>query len=123
MRQIIVLEVTQANPGQKLVKVAFWFPIAQAKAYPKPTFQSGIDPTLAGANAPTNAEIADLRAGVVLEEVANYPFASSFTNAEIKAELQRLYTDRAVAIAALPNPIAFYGVSYDPATGGTGWSA
>ena len=64
-RQIIVLDVTQANQGQKLVKAVFWFAITQAKAYQKPTFQSAVDDTLAGVNKVTTPEISDLRAGLV----------------------------------------------------------
>lgn len=118
-RQIIVLDISQANGGQKAVRVAFWFPIAQAKAYPKPTFQSAVDPTLAQAGQPSAQEISDLRAGLVLEEVGVYIFASSYTTAQIKADLQQLYTDRLAAVTAQPNPISFYGVSFDGAV----WSA
>lgn len=118
-RQIIVLEVNQGTAGYKAIKVVFWFAIAAAKQYPKPTFQSSVDAVLAGGGAVSQGELAQLQSGALLEEVQVLNFASTYTALEIKAELQRLYTDRAAAVAVLPNPISFYGVSFD----GLVWSA
>lgn len=118
-RQIIVLDIQQGPPGQKNVKAIFWFPIAQAKAYPKPTFQSALDPTLAGGNAVTGPELASLQAGTILEQVQIFTYPSSYTATQVKADLQQAYNDGLAVINSLPNPISFYGVSFD----GTVWSA
>lgn len=118
-RQIIALEVYQPVPGLQTIKVAFWFPIAAGKEYKKPNFQSAVDANLAGAAAVTGPELTALQAGQVLEEVQTFTFGVSKTTVEIKAQLVQAYTDRATAVANLPNPIAYYGVNYN----GVAWSA
>jgi hypothetical protein len=118
-RQIIVLDTNIADGGYITCKVVFWIPVAVSRRIPKLTFQSAIDNTLAGSQQVTASESDDLKSGAVLEEIGLYRFPNSYTTAQIKTELQAAYTSRAAYVASLPNPIAFYGVSWD----GAAWSS
>lgn len=118
-RQIIVLDTNPADGGNITVKVVFWYQIPQGRQIPKPSFQSAVDNSLAGAGAVNATEIAALQNGAMLEEVFLRTFPNTYTSAQIKAELQSFWATRNTYVQGLPNPIAFYGVSFD----GTAWSA
>lgn len=115
-KQIHVLDQVNDSPGLRRIRVVFWYPIIGTAQVPKPGFVSQAP---AANIAP--ADQSALESGALLEEAWDIPFATSYTTTQMKAEINARYTDRAAAIAALPNARAFYGVFYDPATGG--WSA
>lgn len=119
-RQIIILETVKGSDGVTNVRTVQWFPIAAPAArVPAPGFRSAAA-ALAGTSAQiTASEQASLDDGSVREEVVNVQIAASATNAQIKAELVRRYSDRAAAIAAEPPTRQYFGVSYD----GAAWSA
>jgi hypothetical protein len=118
-RQIILLETQKAGDGITNVNCVFWITITAPTAQvPKAGFTSAAA-QLSGAQAITTTEQASLDSGAMREEVLNVVFSASDTTAQMKAELQRRYTDRVAAVNALPPTRAFYGVSFD----GTAWSA
>lgn len=126
MRQITVLDVTAGTGGFITVRVAFWYAIVAAKAYPKNNFQSAIDPNLVtGGNVASGttrqpvsqAEITSLQNGSVLEEVFPFTFPNSYSEATIEQHLLDLWTARNAAVQGQPNPIAFYGLAQDSVSG------
>ena len=118
-RQILLLDTIKASDGITQVSGFCWFPIATVNArVPLPGFISAGAPFTGGAVI-TAGEQAALEDGSVREERFNRIYPASTTNAQIKADLVRFFTDRAAAIALLPPTRAVYGVSYD----GTSWSA
>lgn len=117
-RQITVLTQQGVSSGTRQVKCVFWFTIAPANAQvPIPGFQSR-------ATTVSTAEQTALENGSVREEIQDFEFPSSYTATEMKALINKRYTDRAAAIAIEPATRAFYGVTYDPTVGTNGgWSA
>lgn len=119
-RQIIILDTTKGGDGYTNVNVVQWFPIAtQAARVPRTGCRSAASGLAGTAAQITPTEQAALEDGSVREENTTIQFSASTTNAQIKAELVRRYTDRATAIAAEPPTRQYYGVSYD----GAAWSA
>jgi hypothetical protein len=113
-RQITVLEQNLGEQGTRQVKLVFWYPVVGAtKQVPKPGLISQATNVLA-------QEQADLEAGLIREEVVFVSFPSSYTTAQMKAEINARYTDKAAAVAAEPAVRAFYAVTFDSVGG---WSA
>lgn len=118
-RQILLTETRKASDGITQVNGFFWYPIAAANAQvPRPGFVSaGIGFT--GAALITPAEQASLEDGSVREESFGRVYPASTTNAQIKADLQKYFTDRSAAVALEPPTRQYFGVSFN----GTVWSA
>jgi hypothetical protein len=118
-RQITVLESNKAGDGTTSIRGVFWFAMPKdAARVPLPQFVSAI----IGVNGPTAItadEQAQLETGEVLEERFVITVAASTDLAQVKADLNRRYTDRAAAVTALPDTRAFYGLTFD----GSAWSA
>jgi hypothetical protein len=117
-RQIVLLETPESG-GVMTVTGFFWFAITDVTArVPRPGFTSA-GTGLTGTKALTAPEVADLESGAVREERFSITFATSTTNAIIRGELQRRWTDRAADLAAEAPTRQFFGSSWD----GTTWTA
>lgn len=114
MKQIIVLETNPADGGQNTLKVVFWYAIAANRQIARPDISAS---AWSGASA---AEVQALKDGTVQEEVRFISVPASSTTAEIKATVNKAYTDRAAYLSAQPFKLQYAGVFFDSVTG---WSA
>lgn len=115
-KQIIILEAnrTPGAPGMDL-RFVFWFAIPPARRIPLPVIDPM--PSVSAYRDATQAEIAALLDGSVLEEVYNTKLVRT-TASEVKTMLEAKYEDRKADLAASPSPTQFYGSSWD----GTSWT-
>ena len=124
-RQIIVLDKSDANLGTIAVRVLFWITVAAGHLVPRSNFSSALDPTMfpatgiPGVQPVSTAEAAALTSGSVVEINKILEVPSDFTPAEIKAFLQRMYTNMVNEAAGQPKPLEWYGDSFD----GSAWLA
>jgi hypothetical protein len=114
-RRIIILRAARGPGRDTEVEAAFWADVPPERQgfYANDGFVSAV----VGAEAPTTAELDDLRAGRLVESVRRYdsiPEAS--TVAQIKARLVTEWTAFQEDVTAR-NLWPYYGTSYDPATG------
>lgn len=112
-KQIIALETNPSDGGYISISTAMWFPVAAGKEVPVPTL------TKSAWTGASPAEIQALQAGTMKEEVNTFRFPSSYTAAQIKAELQASYVTRLAYLNSLPFQGQYYGVFFD----GSVWSA
>ena len=118
-RQITVLETRKAGDGRTAINGVFWFAIPNANArIPRPQYVSALLDVPSPQNV-TAAEQAQLESGAVREETFAVDLAASTTLPQAKADLQRRFADRALAVAAEPATRQFYGMTFD----GTAWSS
>lgn len=112
-RQITVLEQNDnLVSGTRLLQCIFWYAIVPAKRIPVPGFVSR-------ATAVTSAEQADLESGAIKEESVGFEFPTTYTPNEMKALVNKRYTDKLTAVTNESNKRLFYGSTYDSITG---WS-
>jgi hypothetical protein len=112
-KQIIALETNPSDGGYISLTIAMWFPVPAGREVTVPSLTKS---AWTGASA---AEIQALQLGTVKEEVNTFRFPSSYSAAQIKAELQASYTARLAYLNSLPFQGQYYGVFFD----GTVWSA
>lgn len=113
MKQIIILESYRGTgQGDEEVKHIFWFPISAGRRVPK------LEITKSAYRDATVGEIDALKDGSVLEEAYSIQVPFGKSNADVKALLEARYLARQIEIGALPNPLKFYGTSWD----GTNWT-
>jgi hypothetical protein len=111
-KQIIVLRTNVGPGGDTNVNVLGWYAVTTQKAVP---IVNGVS-IWSGASGPENAAIA---AGTVVEEAYQIQYPSTYSTAQIKADLISKWTARQSAITAQPNPNAYFGIFFDSSTG---WS-
>ena len=109
--QIIILGIDAQEGGGIRVTAVFWFPVPVGEELPN----AGAGSSFVGA---TTAQLDEIRAGRVREEVKSYAFPSSLTLAQVQSFLQAAWTDRQAYLAGKPASGKFYGFSWD----GTAWS-
>jgi len=120
-KQVVLLEISENQPGIVNLRCVFWFPITSG--YPIPNFVSAY-PDIGTTDSDV---LTALRTGTMIEEVQVFQFpTSSITTAWSTVELiiAAFYTSRknyrSGIVSALPDPGSKYKVFNDSATG---WSA
>ena len=113
-KQIIVLETNPEDGGFNDMKVVFWFAVPANRLVPQPQI------TFSAWDGATAAEIQAIKDGLVYEDVQHIRVPSSYTPTELKAVLNKAYTDRAAFLGALPFKYQYKGIYFDSMTG---WSA
>jgi hypothetical protein len=113
-KQIIVLETNPADGGRNSIKYVAWFAVPVNKQVPQPAVANS---QWSGAS---QAEIDAIRSGAVLEEVRTISVPASYSTTELKAVLQKDYTDRLNYLANQPFKLQYNGVFFDSVSG---WSA
>lgn len=113
-KQIIILETPPVDGGQIGITFVAWFPVAAARRIP---LAGTTTSKWSGASASENQSLVD---GSVKEEVTTQVYPASYTTTELKAALQKWYTDRLNYLNNQPNRIQYKDVFLDSVTG---WSA
>lgn len=108
-KQIIILD----HPDANRYKVAFWLPVPVARQ----SFYANANKDSAFANISTQ-ELADLRAGLFIEQIDEFNFEAAATLAQTKTFLINEYNARLATAFAL-NQWNRYGSFFD----GVSWTA
>lgn len=109
-KQVIVLDLTDSG-GYIRVNTAFWLPVT-GTPIARTNAQSAW-------KAVSSQELADLAAGLFVEEINTFIYPHGTAKAVIQTNLIALYNARVTGLAALAPVNAYYGVFFD----GTVWSA
>jgi len=118
-KQIIILEkMEDAGAARLRYRVAFWcaVPVPFQPFYAKPNFVSAWK-TISGLGGPIQAEVDALRAGSVVEIVQPYDVDGNLTLAQVKADLQAVFTALQAQVTAR-DPWDRYATFFD----GTTWT-
>jgi hypothetical protein len=113
-KQIILLETNPQDGGMVTMRAVFWYAIPANRRIVLP------DTTVSAWLGASNAELIAIRDGSVLEEVRVLSMPVSSTTAELKAAINKAYTDRLAYLGAQPFKLQYAGVFFDSVTG---WSA
>lgn len=118
-RRIIIMEKISSGSDVNHYRYALWatVPTARRSFYADATKTSQVT----GTAAPTNAELNDLRNGVIVERVSDSQWPVSMTLAEIQNDLITAWNLFQTEINNY-NPWIRYGTSWDDTGGGT-WTA
>lgn len=84
-KEVIVISTNTGTSGELGVQCAFWYPVPTGKELAVPGRSSAFDRATAD-------ETAALQAGRIIEEGRSYQVPNSYTNLQIEAYLQAMYT-------------------------------
>jgi hypothetical protein len=112
-KQIIILTQSRDNgSSDRRIRFVFWIPVTQVnRRVPLP----GASSAYTGATEP---EIAEIQSGAVIELLLESNVPSGATANQVRTELEARYAAEAARIGALPNPMQFFGTTWD----GTTWT-
>lgn len=127
MRRVVVLDKTGEDAETRVFKVVLWYPVPEGREsfYANPELDSALRSE--GQLAPTDEELAALRAGTVHEDVANIPLAKQDAQgnplgtdaflASAAATIEAIYQARLAEIESY-NPWLLYSTTYSDEAGG-----
>ena len=113
-KEVIVLTVTADTFGQTVVNYLLWLPVPNGQQI---ALGTNVQSAWIGASSAENVAI---QQGTVIEEAYQVKYPNTYSEVTIEADLVARYASRLAVFQARVNPLAFYGIYYDSATG---WSA